>query len=104
MIEFIEPLYVQQVTTVHKSLSDTLSFSSDCTLQLNYSDFHLNFVVLLYTPPILLAVPSYNSSARTPQKAPFSVVKNACLLVRYLGMGVLLLKEYASECVYRDVV
>jgi hypothetical protein len=33
---------IQLVTTVHKSLSDTLSSSSDWTLHGNYSDFQLN--------------------------------------------------------------
>jgi hypothetical protein len=38
------------------------------------------------SPPILLTVPTYNSSARTPRKTRLSVVKNACLLARYLAM------------------
>jgi hypothetical protein len=94
--------YIQLFMTVHKSLSDTLS-SSDWTFHANYSDFQLNsstplysfvsFVflyiplysfVLLRTPSVLLTVSSYNSSARAPRKTPASVVKNACLLVRYL--------------------
>jgi hypothetical protein len=44
MIEFIG-----LVTTVHKSLPDTLSFSSDWTLHGNSSDFQLNSVVLRCT-------------------------------------------------------
>jgi hypothetical protein len=40
------------------------------------------FRLLFCTPPHLLTVPSYNSSARTQRKTPSSVVKNACLLVR----------------------
>jgi hypothetical protein len=35
---------------------------------------------------ILISVPSYNSSARTPRKTPSPVVKNTCLLDRYLAM------------------
>jgi hypothetical protein len=42
-------------------------------------------------PSRLLTVPTYNSSARTPPKTPSSIVKNACLLVRYLAMDILLL-------------
>jgi hypothetical protein len=36
-------------------------------------------------------------SARTPRKASFSVVKNACLSVRYLAMDVLLLSACVTE-------
>jgi hypothetical protein len=42
--------FIQLVTTVHKSPSDTLSSSSDWTLHWNYSDFQLNSVVLPCTP------------------------------------------------------
>jgi hypothetical protein len=94
MVEFIG-LLVQLVTTVHKSLSDTLS-SSDWIL--STSD-HTS--ILRYTPSRPLTVPSYNSSARTPRKTPSSFNKNACLLGRYLAMDVLLLlSAYASGCVY----
>jgi hypothetical protein len=83
--------FIQLVTAVHKSLSDTLSSSSDWTLNGNYSDFQLNSVLFLRTPSILLTVPSYNSSARTPRKTQSSLVKNAHLLVHYLAMDVVLL-------------
>jgi hypothetical protein len=92
---------IQLVTTVHKSLSDTLSSSSDWTLHGNCSDFQLNSVALL----VLLCTPSYsfssfvsyyNASARTTKKSPYSVVKNVYLLVRYLAMNVVLLKAHAS--------
>jgi hypothetical protein len=46
--------------------------------------------LLFYIPSRLLTVSSYNSSARTPRKTPSSVVKNACLLVRYVALDVLL--------------
>jgi hypothetical protein len=61
--------------------------------------------LLFYTPSRLLTVPSYNSSARIPRKTPSSIVKNACLLVRYLPMDVLLLScaLVLRECVYRPV-
>jgi hypothetical protein len=39
--------FIQLVTTVHKSLSDTLSSSPDWTLHGNYSDFQLNSFALL---------------------------------------------------------
>jgi hypothetical protein len=43
----------------------------------------------------------YNPSARTPRITPSSIVKNACLLVRYLAMNVLLLSRalVLRECV-----
>jgi hypothetical protein len=83
--------FIQLVITVNKSLSDTLSSSSDWALHWNYSDFQLNSFVLLCTPSVLLC-PLYNSSARTPRKTRLSVVKNACLFVRYLAMDALLLR------------
>jgi hypothetical protein len=69
-------------------------------------DCHLQFLRLLfYTLSRLVTVPFYNASARTPRKTPSSIVKYACLLIRYLAMDVLILScEYASrECVYRAV-
>jgi hypothetical protein len=74
-------------------------FRLDTPLEL----FWLPTEVLRYTPCIqlysfnslslsnLLTVPSYISSARTPRKTPSSIIKNACLLVRYLAIDVLLL-------------
>jgi hypothetical protein len=55
-----------------------------------------SFVLLQFRPELWLTVPSCNSSARTPQKTPSFIVKNACLLARYLPMNVLLLRAYAS--------
>jgi hypothetical protein len=54
--------------------------------------FRLLFRTACYsasTSPVLPNT-SYNHFARTPRKTPFSVVQNACLLVRYLAMDVLL--------------
>jgi hypothetical protein len=90
--------FIQLVTTVHRSLSDTLLSSSDWTLHGNYSDFQLNsstsplYSVVLpqFWSPTLFYI-TYNSSARTQRKTPSSVVKNTCLLARYLAMDVLLL-------------
>jgi hypothetical protein len=50
-------------------------------------------------------VPFYNPLVRTPWKTPSSIVKDACLLVRYLAMDVLLLSRelLLRECVYRVV-
>jgi hypothetical protein len=88
--------FIQRVTTVHKSLSETLSSSSDSTLLGNCSDFQLNSVVLFQVwSELRLTVPSYNSSAQTPRKTSSYVAKNACLLVRYLVMDVLLSRGYA---------
>lgn len=69
-------VFAQLVTIVHNSLSDTPSSSSDWTCHWNYSDFQLKSSVLRYTPSILMTVPFYNTSARTPRKTPFSGVKN----------------------------
>jgi hypothetical protein len=82
--------FIQLVTPVHKSVSDTLT-SSDWTL--STSD---HILLLRCTPSRLLTLPFYNFSARTPRKTS-SVIKNACLLVRYLALDVLLLlSAYAS--------
>jgi hypothetical protein len=91
--------FIQPVTTLHKSLSDTLSSSSDWTLHGNYCDAQLKYSVVLHQfwSELRLTVPSYNSPALTPREIPSSVVKNACLLVRYRAMDVLLLKAYASR-------
>jgi hypothetical protein len=60
--------------------------------------------LLFYTPSRLLAMPSYNSSTQTPRKIPSSIVKNACLLARYLVMDVLLSRALVLRaCVYRPV-
>jgi hypothetical protein len=57
--------------------------------------------VLPCTPSHLLTVPS---SARTPQKTPSCIVKNACLLVRYVAMDILLSRaRVLREYVYRLV-
>jgi hypothetical protein len=82
--------FIQLVTPVHKSQSDTPS---------SFSTGHSRLLTTLHnstTSLRLLTVPSYNSSARTPQKTPPSVVRNACLLVRYLARDVLLLNAYDS--------
>jgi hypothetical protein len=70
--------FTKLVTTAHKSLPHchllrlgTLGFWP-YSITLSYS------IVLRCTPSRLLTVPSYNSSARTPQKTPSSVVRNAC--------------------------
>jgi hypothetical protein len=58
---------IQLYTTLHKSLSDTMSWSSDWTLHENYCDFQMNWtapnrtelnysVVLLCTPSILILI------------------------------------------------
>jgi hypothetical protein len=89
--------FIQLGTTVHKSLSDALSSSSDWSLHGNYSDFQLNSVVFpQFRSDLQLTVPSYKSSARTPRKTQSTVVDNVCLLVRYLAMDVLLLLRVYS--------
>jgi hypothetical protein len=57
--------------------------------------------VLPCTTSHFLTVPS---SARTPQKTPPCVVKNACLLVRYVAMDILLSRARVLwEYIYRLV-
>jgi hypothetical protein len=80
---------IQLVTTVHKSLSDTVSSSSDWTLHWNYSDFQLNCQLLLASP--------YMASGQTTAKKThpfpsngcplFCVFAGTCLLSRCLAMG-----------------
>jgi hypothetical protein len=54
---------------------------------------------------VLRSVPSYNTSARTTQKTPSSLIRNACLLARYLTMDIcephrkLLLRHWFYCCV-----
>jgi hypothetical protein len=82
--------FIQLITTVHKSLSDTLSSSSDWTLHWNcifWLPTELNPAVLPRTPlysfnslSILLTVPSYDSSARTPRKTP-SLYCQECVFI-----------------------
>jgi hypothetical protein len=83
---------IQLVPTFHKSLSDTLSSSSDWTLQENYSDFQLYC-------QLLLACRYIASGRTTAQKThPFPsngrpstaehVTSGMCLPSRCLGMGI----------------
>jgi hypothetical protein len=96
MIEFIGPLYnwLQQFTNhylTHCQLLPT-GHSTGTILTSNWTELHYS-VVLTCTPLysyVLLNVSSYNSLALTSRKTPSSVVKNACLLFRYLAMDVLL--------------
>jgi hypothetical protein len=60
--------------------------------------------VLRCTPSRLMTVFFYKPLARTPRKTPSSIVNDACLLVPYLAMDVLLLHLYYSrESDYRVV-
>jgi hypothetical protein len=81
---------------------DRIYLTNHC-LHLDTLDFWPHFITPLfrYTPSPLLTVTSCKSSARTPWKTPCSVVKNECLLARYVAMNILLLlSEYGSGCVY----
>jgi hypothetical protein len=89
MIEFIRHLYnwLQQFTNhclIHCHLLPT-GHSTATILTSNWTELHYS-VVLLRIPSILLTVPSYNSSVRTSRKTPSFIVKNSCLLVRYLAI------------------
>jgi hypothetical protein len=66
-----------------------------CSCQFRRLDpihFRLLFCTPCYSASTAPVQPntSYNNFARTPRKTPSSLVKNACLLVRYLAMDVLL--------------
>jgi hypothetical protein len=93
MIELIGLLY-------NKSLSDTLSSSSDWALHGKYSLFQLNSVVLLCTPSVLLIVHLIIPRARTTGKTTSFVIKNACLLVRYLKNGCLSVVETLTSWMF----
>jgi hypothetical protein len=75
------------------------SVTFDCHLQ-NSTEFSSDYCSVLpatlsCSTPVLPEA-SYNHFARTPRKTPSSVVQNACLLVRYIAVDVLLL---LSACV-----
>jgi hypothetical protein len=85
------------------SFNSDLSYKVKVTLRLTVSQSVLvssliwgSWPDIYYSSQLPPTVPSFNSSARTPWKTPSSVVKNECLLVRYLAMVVLLLRTYAS--------
>jgi hypothetical protein len=90
---------VQLVTTVHKSLSDTLSSSSDWTLHCDYSDFQLNSVVLPQFSFSFLHISLSHSvllqllGTGPTENTVFCCQE--CVLARYLVMDVLLLRAYA---------
>jgi hypothetical protein len=63
--------FIELATTVHKSVSDTLSSSSTGHSRL-LATFHYSTTPLYSVH--LLTVPSYNSSARTSRKTPSSLV------------------------------
>jgi hypothetical protein len=52
------------------------------------SDYRLRFSILPNT--------SHNHFSRTPQETPSSIVKEACLLVRYLAVDVLIFRAFPS--------
>jgi hypothetical protein len=87
--QFFDRIYwtfIQLVTTVHKWLTRCHLPTGHSTRTILTSTWTpLYSIVLLCTPLVLLTVPSYNFSARTPRKTPSSV-KNACLLVRFLAV------------------
>jgi hypothetical protein len=57
------------------------------------SSLHLTTTVLL---SLVLLNTSCNHCAWTPQKTPSSVVKEACLLIHYIIMDILLFRAFAS--------
>jgi hypothetical protein len=98
MIDFIGPLYncLQQFTNhylTHCHLLPT-GESTGTILTSNWTPFYS-----IKSP----TVPTYNSLERNLRKTLFSVVKSACLLVRYLAMDVLFLRAQLQGCVYQAV-
>jgi hypothetical protein len=100
MIEYIGPLYnwLQQFTNhylTHCHLLPT-GHSTGTVRTSNWTPFY--FVVLLqFWSELLWLCPLMTPRHGPPRKTPSSVVKNACLLVRYPEMDVLLLLTvYAS--------
>jgi hypothetical protein len=73
-------------------------------LQLAIPKTRLDYPRLLFYTPLYsvfsayttFVLPSYNHFPRTPRKTPSSIVKNSCLLVRYLAIDVLLFRAFAS--------
>jgi hypothetical protein len=100
MIEFIGRLYnrLQQFTNHYLTHSHLLptGHSTGIILTSNWTPLY-SVLLLQFWSELRLTVPFYNSSARTPRKTPSTVVKNTCLLFRYLAVNVLLLLiAYAS--------
>jgi hypothetical protein len=98
LIKFIWPLYnwLHEFTNhylMHCHLLPT-GHSTGTILTSNWTPTY-SVVLLQLWSELRLIVPSNNCSAWTPRKTPSSMVKNACLLVRYLTVHVLLLKAYA---------
>jgi hypothetical protein len=117
--------FIQLATAVHKSLSDTLSYSSTsnhtslfhysvallhtqlcslvllCTLSYSFVLFCSTPFYSLLTLSILfqLFCAPYKSSERIARKTQSPVVKNACLLIRSLAVNVLLSRAcYSVIC------
>jgi hypothetical protein len=98
MMEFIGALCngLQQFTNhylTHCHLHPTGN-SSGTALSSKWTVLY-SVVLFQFWSDLRLTVPSYSSSTRVPKKTPFSVVKYACLLLRYLAMDVLVLKAYS---------
>jgi hypothetical protein len=88
-----------------RALTPVQRSSSELTL-IPFLPFPLNRLGLptpeLDPIPILAAWDlRYIASGRTPWKTRFSIIKDACLLVRYLAVDVILLRaRVLRECVY----
>jgi hypothetical protein len=97
MIGFIGPMYnwLQQFTNHYLTHSHLLlTGNSTGTIQTSNWTPLYSSVLHQFWSEWRLTVPSCNSSAQTAQKTRSSVVKNACLLVRYLAVDILLLRAY----------
>jgi hypothetical protein len=95
--------FIELVTTVHKSLSDTMSSSSDWTLHWNYSDFQLKWTELncteLYWTGQIVKV-KVTLRLTVSQSVSLGVETHMGLMTRYL---LLLFDSYALVCGTRSL-
>jgi hypothetical protein len=86
--------FIQLVTTVHKSLSDTLPSSSDWTLHGNLSDFQMNCHLLLAS--------RYIASGRTTTQKTHPLPSNGCMWTHientFCNTGSVVACVYCGRC------
>jgi hypothetical protein len=102
----LSPLAVS-LQRIYHSLTVT-STTHEVFLAQSNSFFAIPSRLLHFTTSVLYSLSDFlcpfNLSARSPRKAPSSIVKEACVLLRYLAMDVLLSRaRMLREYVYRPV-